>query len=116
MLPEVPFTFPRNRVSLHSVSPDMSNLFTHLESPVRTQQSTAWGLLPTIGRNASLYTHRVQDPGDTIDNSGEGCLEMFASLDSVDGLLVLGISIGMEAEAWAGVASVAVLGPAEAWA
>ena len=52
-----------------------------------------------------------------MEDSGDGSLDLTASLDSVDGLLVfLGIRIGMEAAACAGVASEARLGPAVSWA
>ena len=46
-----------------------------------------------------------------MEDSGDGSLDL--TVDSVDGLLVfLGIRIGMEAVACAGVASEARLGPA----
>ena len=50
-----------------------------------------------------------------MEDSGDGSLDATASLDSMDCLLiVLGISMGIDAMAWAVVVRVAELGAAEA--
>ena len=51
-----------------------------------------------------------------MEDSGDGSLDLTASLDSMDGLLVvLGIRMGMEAAACAGAVSESRLGPAVSW-